>query len=137
MLSGIAGAFVLAVTAPAGAQQAHQHSVPVSNAFPAPFVASTAKPFPTLMDDAMAVMGDGMRRAPMNGIAEHDFAEMMIPHHQGAIDMAKALLLYTDDPGFRNLALGIITEQQNEINLMRVLLQQHQARQSVGSNPVK
>lgn len=92
---------------------------------PPVFIASTAKPFPALMDDAMAVMDDGMKRAPMNGHSEHDFIVMMMPHHQGAIDMARAMLLYTDDPEIRNLALGIITEQQNEILVMQAWLAHH------------
>jgi uncharacterized protein (DUF305 family) len=91
------------------------------------FIASTAKPFAQLMDDAMAVMEDGMRRAPTNGVPEHDFVTMMIPHHQGAIDMAKALLLRTSDPELRNLAQGIITDQQNEIQVMRAWLRRHAA----------
>jgi uncharacterized protein (DUF305 family) len=77
------------------------------------------------MDDAMAVMGYGMGQAPMNGDADHDFVTMMIPHHQGAVDMAKAVLLYSVDPEMRNLAQGIITEQQNEIKLMQLWLQRH------------
>jgi uncharacterized protein (DUF305 family) len=59
----------------------------------------------------------------MNGEAGHDFVTMMLPHHQGAIDMAKAVLLHTRDPELRNLALGIIAEQQNEINVMRTWLE--------------
>jgi hypothetical protein len=89
------------------------------------FVASTAKPFDALMDDAMAVMDDGMLSAPMNGEANHDFITMMQPHHQGAVDMAKAVLLYTTDPEFRNFALGFFTEQQNEIKVMEAWLQHH------------
>src|SRR5450830_881109 len=92
---------------------------------PPVFIASTAKPFAGLMDDAMAVMDHGMTHAPMNGNAEHDFITMMMPHHQGAVDMAKAVLLYSDDPEIRNLALGIITEQQNEIRVMQAWLQRH------------
>ena len=53
---------------------------------------------------------------------------MMIPHHQGAIDMARALLLTMKDPELRNLAQGIITEQQNEIRLMQVWLIRHAER---------
>ena len=89
------------------------------------FVASTAKSFDSLMDDAMVIMDDGMRRAPMNGQSEHDFMTMMIPHHQGAVDMAKAMLLYTNDPRVINLSLGIITEQQNEIRIMKAWLEQN------------
>lgn len=122
-------AFVLACIAGSGASAQeipHQHRAPVAGKAPV-FVASTAKPFGALMDDAMAVMDDGMKHAPVNGVSEHDFVTMMIPHHQGAIDMAKALLLYTKDPALRNLAQGIITEQQNDIKVMQAWLQRYQA----------
>ena len=119
------------LSAGAGAQEGHHHhGVPRPPGAPEPvFIASTAKPFAGLMDDAMAVMDEGMKRAPMNGQADHDFVTMMIPHHQGAVDMAKAVLLYTTDPEIRNLALGIIAEQQNEINLMQAWLKRHAARE--------
>jgi uncharacterized protein (DUF305 family) len=122
---------------PAIAQEGHQHhGDPVAS--PAPtFVASSAKPFAVLMNDAMAVMEDRMKRAPMNGSAEHDFITMMIPHHQGAIDMAKAMLLYTNDPELKNLAQGIITEQQNEIRVMQAWLQRYQAQHSGDARSVK
>jgi uncharacterized protein (DUF305 family) len=119
------------ISAPGAAAQEmhHRHGAPAAGKAPV-FVASTAKPFSALMNDAMAVMDDGMKRAPMNGVAEHDFVTMMIPHHQGAIDMAKAVLLYSKDPELRNLAQGIITEQQNEINVMLAWLQRYQAAKS-------
>ncbi|HEY4073004.1 MAG TPA: DUF305 domain-containing protein [Herbaspirillum sp.] len=105
---------------PMSAMQGMQH-----HQKPPIFIATTAKPFPALMNDAMAVMDDGMQRAPMNGKAEHDFITMMMPHHQGAIDMAKGMLLYTKDPEIRNLALGIITDQENEIRVMQAWLAHH------------
>ncbi|MCY1241050.1 hypothetical protein D9M68_523350 [compost metagenome] len=103
----------------------HDHAHAPMARQPEPFVASTAKPFAQRMDDAMAVMDAGMRAAAMNGEPDHDFVAMMIPHHQGAIDMAKALLLDTRDPELRNLAQGIITDQQNEIRLMQAWLARH------------
>ncbi|RZA25458.1 MAG: DUF305 domain-containing protein [Proteobacteria bacterium] len=112
-----------------GQAMAHHHGQSPA-AKPPVFIASTAKPFAALMDDAMAVMDEGMKRAPMNGVSEHDFVTMMIPHHQGAVDMAKALLLYTKDPELRNVAQGIITEQQNEIKVMQAWLQRYQTAQS-------
>jgi uncharacterized protein (DUF305 family) len=124
-----AAAMLLAM--PTGARQPgdtphdmHAHAM-ATPAAPPVFVASTAKPFAALMADAMAVMDAGMAHAPMNGNPEHDFVAMMLPHHQGAIDMAKSVLLHTQDPELRNLALGIIAEQQNEINVMRAWLQHH------------
>jgi len=116
-------ALLLAAACTSAAAQEPRHGHGVSTTGNAPvFEAVSTRSFDRLMADAMAVMDDGMRRAPMNGQAEHDFITMMIPHHQGAVDMAKAVLLHTQDPALRNLALGIIAEQQNEINLMRAWL---------------
>lgn len=112
----------------------HDHGQTAAARQPEPFVASTAKPFAQRMDDAMAVMDAGMRAAAMNGDPDHDFVAMMIPHHQGAIDMAKALLLDTRDPELRNLAQGIITDQQNEIRLMQAWLARH-PKPAPGLNP--
>ncbi|MFJ3057624.1 DUF305 domain-containing protein [Herbaspirillum sp. NPDC087042] len=102
-----------------------EHAAPAPGSAAPVFIASTAKPFAGLMDDAMNVMDYGMKQAPMNGQAEHDFVTMMMPHHQGAVDMAKAVLLYSQDPEIRNLALGIIAEQQNEIQVMQAWLKRH------------
>lgn len=109
--------------------QAHAAGAP-----PPTFVASSAKPYAALAADAMAVMDEGMRRAPMTGAPGHDFVTMMIPHHQGAIDMAKAILVHSTDPELRNLAQGIIAEQQNEIRVMQAWLQRHQAGASATTN---
>jgi uncharacterized protein (DUF305 family) len=118
-------AFAFAHHAALAHDAGHDGMEMADSAPPPPFVASTAKPFSALMDDAMAVMEYGMAHAPMNGQAEHDFVTMMIPHHQGAIDMAKALLLTTQDQGLRNLAQEIIADQQIEIQLMQAWLKAH------------
>jgi uncharacterized protein (DUF305 family) len=128
---------VSALALPAIAEDRYPHHGSAAPSPPPAFVASTAKPFTALMEEAMAVMDDGMKRAPMNGVVEHDFVTMMIPHHQGAIDMAKALLLYTSDPELKNLAQGIITEQQTEIRVMQAWLQRHQAQHHNEVRPVK
>lgn len=107
-----------------GAHQ-HGHAHGEKKVVPARFIATTEKSFAELMDDAMVIMDDGMTNAPMNGKPEHDFVTMMVPHHQGAVDMAKALLLYSKDPELLNLAQGIIAEQQNEIKLMQLWLKRH------------
>jgi uncharacterized protein (DUF305 family) len=64
-----------------------------------------------------------MGAASMNGNVDHDFAAMMIPHHQGAIDMAKAELLYGKDPVMRRLAQEILVDQQSEIDAMQLWLE--------------
>ena len=69
-------------------------------------------------DTAMAKMMTDMTIKP-TGDVDHDFAAMMIPHHQGAIDIAKLELIYGHDPVLRRLAQAIVVEQQQEIDLMR------------------
>lgn len=78
--------------------------------------------FAALMEGAMNAMQAGMIRAPINGAPDHDFAVMMIPHHQGAIDMAKAELLYGKNPVLRRLAQEIIVTQGSEIAVMQAQL---------------
>jgi uncharacterized protein (DUF305 family) len=63
------------------------------------------------MDRDMAV--------PSSGDPDRDFAAMMIPHHQGAVDMARIQLQFGKDPVLRRLAQGIIVEQLQEIDVMR------------------
>ena len=124
----IATLIVLAVMS----MQAHRHEAQSATSTvgwpPAPttkFVASTNKTFNHLMGDAMSVMDRDMHNAGYSGEPDHDFVAMMIPHHQGAIDMAKALLLYGKDPQMRRLAQEIITDQQSEIELMNLWLREH------------
>ena len=78
--------------------------------------------FMNFMNDSMERMDSGMKSAPMNGNADHDFATMMIPHHQGAIDMAKAELAYGHDPVMRRMAEEIMVDQQSEIQAMQLWL---------------
>jgi uncharacterized protein (DUF305 family) len=85
-------------------------------------IASDGPPFMQAMDGAMRQMEGAMARAPMNGDADHDFATMMIPHHQGAIDMAKAELIYGKNPTMRRLAQEILVDQQSEIDAMQLWL---------------
>ena len=74
------------------------------------------------MDASMAEMETAMKAAPMNGDVDHDFAAMMIPHHQGAIDMAKSELLFGKDPVMRRLAQEILVDQKSEIDAMNLWL---------------
>jgi uncharacterized protein (DUF305 family) len=102
---------------------------------PQAFIASSAKPFAAQIDDAIAAMAEGMKRSAINVAAEQDFITMMIPHHQSAINMAKAVLLTSTDMEMKNLAQGIIIEQENEIRFMQAWLQRNEAQRSNDSNP--
>lgn len=79
------------------------------------------------MDDGMAISH--------SGDPDRDFAAMMIPHHQGAIDMAKVQLQFGRDPVLRRLAQGIIVEQQQEIEVMRRQLERLPKPHTVQASP--
>jgi hypothetical protein len=78
--------------------------------------------FTEAMNASMTTMDHEMAAAPMTGNVDHDFTTMMMPHHRGAIDMAKEELRYGNDPVMRRLAQEIIVDQQSEIDVMALWL---------------
>jgi len=74
-------------------------------------------------DVAMETMMAGMHVKP-SGDIDQEFTAMMIPHHQGAIDMAVAELRYGSNEQLRRIAQEIIVSQQQEIAAMRLALGQ-------------
>ena len=67
---------------------------------------------------AMTKMMVGMRITPFNDV-DRDFVGMMIPHHQGAIDLAEAELRYGHNLALLGLAQDIIATQEQQIAVMR------------------
>ena len=103
------GLALLAAVGPAAVAQTP------SPATEAPFIAENA----AAMDKMMADMN-----VKPTGDADRDFVAMMIPHHQGAIDMARSLLRYGHNEQLRRLAQEIIVTQQQEIAIMRLAIGQ-------------
>ena len=97
------------------AQTAHEHESAATGI--------EAGSFAALMAQAMERMHKDMSIAP-SGDPDRDFAAMMIPHHQGAVDMAKVELQFGKNPVLRRLAQGIIVEQLQEIEVMQRELRQ-------------
>jgi len=69
------------------------------------------------------MMGD-MAAVKPTGDVDADFVAIMVPHHQGAIDMALAVLRHGRNPQIRRLAQEIIATQQQEIAVMRLAVGQ-------------
>lgn len=89
-----------------------------------PLAATTDEsPFLVENEAAMARMMAGMDIKP-SGDVDADFVAMMVPHHQGAVDMAMAQLRYGHNEQLRRLAQEIIVTQQQEITAMRFALGQ-------------
>jgi uncharacterized protein (DUF305 family) len=63
---------------------------------------------------------------PFTGMPDVDFVRGMIPHHQGAIDMAKVQLKHGKDPELRKMAEKIIADQEREIAEMQTWLKKNQ-----------
>jgi uncharacterized protein (DUF305 family) len=80
---------------------------------------AAASAFGTAMRDSMDSMMRAMHAVPAGGDPDRDFLAMMIPHHQAAIDMARAVLVHGRDPMVRQLAGEIIASQQAEIDGMK------------------
>ena len=72
---------------------------------------------------------------PYTGDPDVDFRVQMIPHHQGAIDMARAAMRHAKDPWTRQLAESVIVEQQREIAEMQAWLAKRGATVPPGGQP--
>src|SRR5271165_4526609 len=98
------------------AMQPHAHP---GSAAPAAASSEAESQFLAANEAAMGKMMDGMTVAPTGDI-DRDFVAMMVPHHQGAIDMARLILRYGKNEQLKRLAQEIIVTQQEEIAAMRL-----------------
>jgi uncharacterized protein (DUF305 family) len=83
----------------------------------------TFQNFASEMNVGMAKMMTDMHAPGYTGDPDIDFLEMMIPHHEGAVDMARLVLQHGTDPVTRKLAEEIIGSQRVEIEGMSRRLQ--------------
>ena len=114
--AALAAAF-LALAPLALAQEEHQHHGSASAAAASDEVTQAFKAANEKMHEGMDVA--------LTGNADVDFMRGVIPHHQGAIDMANAALKYGKDPEVRKLAEAVIKAQQEEISVMTAWLAKH------------
>ena len=112
-----------AQSAPAGGHGAHGSH----GAAPAAKSATAASASTAAYETAAARMHTGMA-IPYTGNSDVDFARGMIPHHQGAIDMARVQLRHGKDPAMRKLAQEVIDAQEKEISFLQEWLRRHEGR---------
>jgi uncharacterized protein (DUF305 family) len=110
---------------------------PVRGAVPIQYAAddsgsSNEQPFLSENRVAMNKMMADMMIHP-TGDVDRDFIAMMVPHHQGAIDMAQAELKYGHNEQLRRIAQEIVVSQQREIPAMRRAVGEGSAAPSASS----
>ena len=145
LVAGISALLLTGALAQDDAHKGHGSAAPAAPAAQAP--AAKADHMKAMQEKHNSMMGSGAMMQPtgdagpssqaftainvqmhkamaiaFTGDADVDFAKAMIPHHQGAIDMAKVVLGFGKDPEIRKLAEGVIKAQEAEIAQMNTWL---------------
>ena len=81
--------------------------------------------FKSEMDQAMKAMESDMNNMQMTNNVDHDFATMMIPHHESAIEMSDAIIKYGKDNEIKKTAEKTKSDSQKEIAELKQWLQAH------------
>ena len=105
-------AVMVRMVAPAAAQEGHPHHTGTQNS------SSQGDAYARALSVAMDRMHKDMTSPMPTGDADRDFLATMIPHHEGAVEMARLVLIHGKDPLVRRLAEEIIAGQQSEIVAM-------------------
>ena len=100
------------------------HTMPGMTGLPMTATGADASPSTKAFKAADDKMMKDMDR-PMTGNADQDFVAGMLPHHGGAVDMARVEIQYGKDPEMLRLARGIVAAQEKEITLMKAWQAKH------------
>ncbi|GGC61401.1 CopM family metallochaperone [Chelatococcus reniformis] len=118
----------------AAAQSAHDHAAPATDGAATHGMHQGVAPTGEAVSTKAFKAADNAMMRNMQvvytGDADVDFRTHMIPHHQGAIDMARVALTYATDPATRALAQKIIDDQLKEIADMQAWLRTSGASRS-------
>jgi uncharacterized protein (DUF305 family) len=110
---------VLLTAAPVAGQQGHEHHMSGGSSASKSAANPDYSRFTRDMNAGMSKMMKDMHSPGYKGNPDIDFLAMMIPHHEGAVEMARLLLIHGRDPATRRLAEDIIASQTVEIEGMK------------------